>query len=99
MASRTWIVGAVLLAGAWTAPRFSEDPRVTIRGFTFRPDTLVVPVGASVTWSNEDDIEHTVTSDSASSAPRLDGRLNGKRTSYRAAFTRAGTYAYYCQRH
>src|SRR5664279_2367401 len=37
-------------------------PHVTISNFTFSPDTLTVPVGSTVTWINQDDTAHTVTS-------------------------------------
>src|SRR5574339_1263506 len=35
---------------------------VKIANFTFDARTLTVPVGATVTWINEDDIPHTVVS-------------------------------------
>jgi plastocyanin len=99
MDGRIWLVGTIMLVGAWATPAFTNDARVTIRSFRFRPDTQVVRVGAAVTWTNADDIEHTVSSDSAGSPPMLDGVMNGKRATYRAAFSKAGIYAYHCQRH
>ncbi|HEX3598837.1 MAG TPA: hypothetical protein VHU84_01770, partial [Lacipirellulaceae bacterium] len=34
--------------------------QVTIDNFTFSPQSLVVPVGTTVTWVNRDDIPHTI---------------------------------------
>ena len=38
-----------------------ESPQVTIDNFTFSPATLTVPSGTTVTWTNQDDMVHTVT--------------------------------------
>src|SRR5689334_1608231 len=40
---------------------------ITIDNFTYNPSKLTVPVGTKVTWINQDDVPHTVTS---SSKPR-----------------------------
>ncbi len=47
------------LAGAQEKPAAME---VKIDNFSFGPATLTVPVGTSVTWTNRDDIPHTVVS-------------------------------------
>ena len=39
-----------------------ETMEVKIDNFSFGPATLTVPVGTSVTWTNRDDIPHTVVS-------------------------------------
>ncbi len=71
---------------------------VAIRNFAFIPDTIRVPVGATVTWVNcEPPVTepHTTTSD----APGWDsGSLNpGDRYSHR--FGAAGTFPYHCTPH
>jgi Icc protein len=69
--------------------------RVTIDNFRFEPQSLTAPVGATVTWTNHDDIPHTVVSTRkqfASSALDTDERF-----SYR--FTAPGVYPYYCSVH
>ena len=81
-----------------------EEPvvEVQVRTFTFRPDTLRIRAGTTVTWTNGDEIEHTVTSDSTSSnrpGEPLRGSLGGKATSYSFTFAKPGTYAYFCLRH
>jgi len=69
--------------------------QVNIDNFSFTPRTLTVPVGATVTWTNHDDIPHTVVSTKKRFAsPALD---TDQRFSYR--FTARGTYPYYCSVH
>jgi Icc protein len=73
----------------------SAKRQVTIDNFSFTPRSLTVPVGATVTWINHDDVPHTVVSTKKRFAsPALD---TDARFSYR--FTAAGTYSYYCSVH
>lgn len=68
---------------------------VNIDNFSFTPQSLTVPVGATVTWTNHDDVPHTVVSTKkVFASPGLD---TGERFSFR--FTTRGTYPYYCSVH
>jgi plastocyanin len=83
----------VVLAGALSA--WATGSRVTIEDFRFQEAKLRVPVGTTVTWVNQDEELHTVTSSAGLFAsPGLD---HDERFSYR--FTTAGTYTYYCALH
>src|SRR5258705_12466606 len=44
------------------AQQKSEATEVRIDNFSFGPAELTVPVGTTVTWTNHDDIPHTVVS-------------------------------------
>jgi len=68
---------------------------VSIVNMTFSPATLNVPVGTTVTWTNNDNMTHTVTSD-ASGFDSGDIAPGGK---YSKVFSVAGTYAYHCTIH
>ena len=72
------------------------SPRaVSITGFAFRPAQVTVAAGETVTWTNEDTAEHTVTHDGGgftSSTLSRGGR-------FRMAFDRRGTYRYFCALH
>jgi len=69
--------------------------QVNIDNFSFKPKKLTVPVGTTVTWTNHDDVPHTVVSTKKRFAsPALD---TDQRFSYR--FTARGTYPYYCSVH
>ncbi len=70
-------------------------PQVSIANFTFSPNTLTVPIGSTVTWINQDDIPHTVTS--VDGIFKSDGLDTGDQFSFK--FTKPGTYAYYCSIH
>ena len=43
------------------APR-AKPKEISIDNFTYNPPRLTVPVGTKVTWINQDDVPHTVTS-------------------------------------
>ena len=88
-------VRAVLLVLCGTAALGSAPPQpaVTIDNFRFAPAEIVVPVGATVTWTNRDDIPHTVTS-ALFRSPPLD---TDEQFSHR--FDQAGRFAYFCSLH
>ena len=78
---------------AATAPL--EEARIRIENFQFSPATLTVPAGTTVTWTNQDGEEHTVTSSTrAFSSAGLDTH-----ESYSHRFDALGTYAYFCALH
>jgi plastocyanin len=68
---------------------------VKIDNFTFTPATVTVAAGTEVTWTNRDDIPHTVvTDDKAIKSKALD---TDDKFSY--TFTKPGTYSYFCSIH
>jgi plastocyanin len=81
-----------VLANAQQKPETTE---VKIDNFSFGPATLTVPVGTSVTWTNRDDIPHTVVS--------TDGVFKSKvldtDEKFSFTFSKAGTYPYFCSIH
>ncbi len=68
---------------------------VSIVNMSFTPATLTVSVGTTVTWTNNDGMTHTVTSD-ASGFDSGDITMGSK---YSRVFSVAGTYAYHCTIH
>lgn len=83
-----------------TTPQRESGPAVTIRVFQFQPGQLDVKNGTRVTWTNQDDIEHTVTSGTPESLDgRFNSRLSGKGTTFSFTFAQPGTYSYFCNRH
>ena len=68
---------------------------VKIDNFSFAPTTVTVVAGATVTWTNSDDVPHTVMSDDKTFKSKvLD---TDEKFSY--TFTKAGTYSYFCSIH
>ena len=77
-----------------------RNTSVTIQTFQFRPTPLEVQAGTHVTWTNQDDILHTVTSGTPESRDhRFEAPLDGKGASSAFTFTQAGSYPYFCDRH
>ena len=64
---------------------------VAIIGFTFKPSTITVPVGATVIWTNTDPVTHTVTS---SNGVWDSGDLSTDQ-SFVYTFNATGTYNYH----
>ncbi|MHB8646458.1 MAG: cupredoxin domain-containing protein [Thermomicrobiales bacterium] len=70
-------------------------PQVGIDNFNFSPKSLIVPVGATVIWTNHDDVPHTVTSrDKKFASQALDTDEH-----FTSTFAEPGTYAYFCAIH
>ena len=68
---------------------------VAIDNFAFGPTDLTVAVGTTVTWTNRDDIPHTVVStDKVFKSKVLD--TNEK---FSFTFGTPGTYPYFCSIH
>jgi plastocyanin len=99
-------VAAALLAGASgggdSAP---QRGAVTVKGFVFDPSPLTVEVDTDVTWTNQDQILHTVTAgttsggDDAAKSGLFDTPLDGVGKTFTFTFDKSGTYQYFCDRH
>ena len=72
----------------------AEESKVTIDNFTFAPAELKVKVGDTVTWSNHDDIPHTVVS-----AGKFRSKAMDTDGTFSFTFTAAGEYKYFCSLH
>lgn len=90
-------MAAVVGLGAAVAvgPALAADSDVTIPGLSFNPDTVTIEVGDTVTWTNEDNVAHTVTADDDS----FDSGSLSPGNSETVTFATAGTYAYHCSIH
>ena len=79
-------------AGAQPKP---ETMEVKIDNFTFGPGELTVMVGTTITWTNRDDIPHTVVStDKVFKSKVLD---TDEKFSF--TFSSPGTFPYFCSIH
>jgi plastocyanin len=73
----------------------AASAEVKIDNFVFGPQTITVPVGATVTWTNKDDIPHTT----ASTDGVFKSKVMDTDEKFSFTFTKAGTYSYYCTIH
>lgn len=90
---------AVMLFALSPNVRANDQPsgqiEVSIDNFSFGPQTLTVSAGTTVTWTNRDDIPHTVVSTDGVFKSKV--RDTDEKFSY--TFDKAGTYTYYCSIH
>ena len=70
--------------------------QVRMEDFAFSPANIVVDAGTTVTWTNDDSVGHTVTSDDGD---ELDSPLIGQGDTYRQTFETPGEYSYHCTPH
>jgi plastocyanin len=68
---------------------------VVLESFAFSPDNITVSVGTTVTWTNNDPVTHTVTSNTGLFSS---GSLPPGGT-FSFTFTQAGTFQYHCSIH
>jgi plastocyanin len=78
----------------------SDDAGVSIRTFQFAPDTVRVKAGTRVVWTNDDDIEHTITSGMADDTKGpFHGVIAKRGATYSAVLNEPGAFRYFCDRH
>lgn len=66
---------------------------ITIQNFSFNPAELSVNAGDTVTWTNQDPVQHQIKSDTFNSSPLSQGEK------FQFTFTVAGEYNYSCAIH
>ena len=74
-----------------------QSGEVKIDNFSFGPASLTISVGSTVTWTNRDDIPHTVVS--ADDPKVFKSKVLDTDEKFSFTFTKAGTYAYFCSVH
>jgi plastocyanin len=81
-------------------PRSQPGSVVMIQLFQYQPGRLEIKAGTTVTWVNQDEIQHTVTlgtPESRNAAISLP--LPGQGATASFTFDHPGDYEYFCERH
>ena len=73
----------------------ASSVEVKIDNFSFGPAMLTVAAGTTVTWTNRDDIPHTVVSDDKV----FKSKVLDTDEKFSFTFTKPGTYGYFCSIH
>jgi plastocyanin len=73
----------------------AKDHKVSIKDVSFSPKEVKVKKGDTVTWTNADERDHTVTADDGSFKS---GKL-GDGAAFRQKFDKPGRYKYHCDYH
>ena len=96
---RLILVVLLLLAtprlGPAPAQAQADEVAIDIVDFAFVPATIEVPVGTTVTWTNQDGAPHTATADDGT----FDSGTLEQGGSFSFTFEEAGTYPYHCEIH
>ncbi len=95
----TVMVATLLLsAGSPGSTANTAEPasaEVKVDNFSFGPATLTVAVGTTVTWTNRDDIPHTI----VSTEKVFKSKVLDTDEKFSFTFSKAGTYPYFCSIH
>ena len=78
-----------------TATPVPSQANVNISGFAFVPQTLSVPPGTTVTWTNNDSTSHTI----ASNDNLFQSGALAKGATFSHTFAQKGTFNYHCSIH
>jgi len=88
------VIAAALLSPLGSGRAQAEEIKVSLDNFTFSPNEVKVKVGDIVTWTNHDDIPHTVVS-----AGKFRSKTMDTDGIFSFTFTSAGDYKYFCSLH
>ena len=98
-----WVVTLIAASASGAIAQLATGAKsaaVAIQTFQFKPTPTEVKAGTQVTWTNNDDIQHTVTSGTLESRDaRFNSTLAGKGATFSITFSQPGTYPYFCDRH
>ena len=70
---------------------------VNIKDMAFSPGSIQVKMGTTVTWTNQDNVNHNVVETDGSTGPSSPNLRNGQMYSF--TFNKVGTYHYHCSIH
>lgn len=71
------------------------EEQVEMADLAFSPDNLTVAAGTTVTWTNNDSVDHTVDTEDGT----LDSGNLGNGDEFSFTFSEAGTFDYFCSIH
>ena len=96
--------GCVLTAAVWMistglvavpASGQADTQEIVVDNFAFTPATISVPAGSTITWTNRDDIPHTI----VSTERKFKSQALDTDQRYSHRFDTPGTYKYFCSIH
>lgn len=82
-------------AGPALAEDYNYSNYVSVTNGSYSPETITVPVGTTVTWTNNGTVQHTVTADD----DLFDSGLLDVGGTFSYTFNEEGTFPYYCIPH
>jgi plastocyanin len=88
-------VGGLIAAIGVRVSRADDGGKITVDNFAFVPPVLRVKKGTTVTWTNHDDIPHSI----VCPALKVHSHPMDSDESFSFTFTQAGTFTYVCGLH
>ena len=95
MAAAVVLVSGPKAVAANAGQAQTSSAEVKIDNFSFGPAAITVAAGTTVTWTNRDDIPHTVVSDDKA----FKSKAMDTDEKFSFTFTKPGTYGYFCSIH
>jgi plastocyanin len=92
---RAFAAGAAVCCVTCAAVALPGETRLTIDNFTFKPDTITVPLGTTITWENDDDIPHSIVETTGT----FHSQALDTEDKFSFTFATAGTFEYFCGLH
>lgn len=80
------------------ASQTSASGKVSIQNMMFTPSQITIAKGGSVTWTNNDNITHTVVDDLSNVGGPASGDI-APGQSYSFTFNKTGSFQYHCSIH
>lgn len=90
---RSMVLGMTLIATITIAR--AQSAEVKIDNFTFTPPQVTVKAGSTITWTNADDIPHTV----VAKERQFRSKALDTDETFSFTFTTPGVYEYFCSLH
>ena len=95
-----WVMTALISfqippTGLAAAPAAAGKAEVKIDNFNFSPAAVTVKAGTGITWTNTDDIPHTV----VSNGPAFKSKVLGTGEKFTFTASKPGTSSYSCSIH
>jgi len=86
---------ALMLIASHAEAADDKGKDISIKEYMFAPVALTVPVGSKVTWTNHDDVPHTI----VDTGRQFRSSALDTNDSYSYIFLKPGTYHYFCTLH
>ena len=91
------LIGVLTLSSGLGSPVAAATHDVLIKQYAYTPDTMSISQGDTITWTNQDTVEHDVTVTAGPAT--FHSPMLGKGESWSHTFATAGSYSYICSIH